>query len=169
MGGCANQRPGHQVRGTWHLGGAGHCRLLPEQLLPHLPLCPHWEPKPGSGLQIFRSGRGTLRDLWPQAPEDEEVQPGGGLSGPREEEDVKKQGPPAVAWAGSSLSAATMHLPRGREQAGDCTGVCWAHWYRGEPVHGQWGALTRPPGTEVSVQVRGPPAPQAGSGLSPGR
>lgn len=118
---------------------------------------------------VFRSGRGTLRDLWPQAPEDEEVQPGGGLSGPREEEDVKKQGPPAVAWAGSSLSAATMHLPRGREQAGDCTGVCWAHWYRGEPVHGQWGALTRPPGTEVSVQVRGPPAPQAGSGLSPGR
>lgn len=27
---------------AWRVGQAGCCRLLPKQLLPHLPLCPSW-------------------------------------------------------------------------------------------------------------------------------
>lgn len=55
--------PGIRCEGTWHLGQAGYCRLLPKQLLPDLPLCPHRGAK--TWLPVHRSGRGALGDLQP--------------------------------------------------------------------------------------------------------
>lgn len=124
-GGCEplTRAPGGRGLGIWvRLGTAGSSQsnYCPTCLSAHI-----GEPKPGSGPQI--------RERGPQGP----LATGtGGCRGAGccQVGDLQGWGRGSgceglvahrsMAWAGSSLSVATMQLPRGREQACDCMEVC---------------------------------------------